>query len=372
MREEDLSRRDFLERTAYTAGLAGMAGALPASTLLYHAADAEARRSQLPKPRNLPIDHFVIVMMENRSFDHYFGWLARSPTASRTRSSGTPRARRAHAAVLDWGTAGRAAASPTPATAGSPAASSSNGFLARAAATTSSRSPTTTRASSGSSTRRPRTTRSTTATSARCSPRPGRTATTSGRRSRAARPNNTPVATGRQPVGDDLRPRARPRLTANYFNSDLPFSAVWGARAGWTRPLELLPGCATGTLPNITIVDPPFHDGGGGDGLSADEHPLGDVRLGQAWMADVVRAFVDSPNYRRGALFVIYDEWGGFFDHVRPPRVPDDRSTGNFDTDFGQMGFRIPAVAVSPYSRRQGGPRCGSITRCSATSRSSS
>jgi phospholipase C len=74
-------------------------------------------------------------------------------------------------------------------------------------------------------------------------------------------------------------------------------------------------------------------------------------------MADVVRAFVQSPNYRRGALFVIYDEWGGFFDHVRPPRVPDALSSRDPAEDFGQMGFRIPAVAVSPYSRRSGGPR---------------
>jgi phospholipase C len=68
-------------------------------------------------------------------------------------------------------------------------------------------------------------------------------------------------------------------------------------------------------------------------------------------MADVVNAFVQSPNYKRGALFVIYDEWGGFFDHVRPPRVPDDRSTRDINEDFGQMGFRTPTVAVSPYSR---------------------
>ncbi|MGH2969124.1 MAG: alkaline phosphatase family protein, partial [Solirubrobacteraceae bacterium] len=113
--------------------------------------------------------------------------------------------------------------------------------------------------------------------------------------------------------------------------------------------------CALGTLPAISFVDPPFRDGGGGDGLSADEHPHGDVRLGQAWMADVVRAFVQSRCYRRGALFVVYDEWGGFFDHVRPPRVRDARGSANLDEDFGQMGFRIPAVAVSPYARRRPG-----------------
>jgi phospholipase C len=148
-------------------------------------------------------------------------------------------------------------------------------------------------------------------------------------------------------------------LTARYFNSDLPFSAVWGQRGGrWTSPINAYyTACATGTLPNISIVDPPFRDGGGGDGLSADEHPHGDVRLGQAWMADVVRAFVESPNYRRGALFIIYDEWGGFFDHVRPPRVVDDRMNRDLFQDYGQMGFRIPAVAVSPYSRNNGRDR---------------
>ena len=72
-------------------------------------------------------------------------------------------------------------------------------------------------------------------------------------------------------------------------------------------------------------------------------------------MADVVRAFAQSPCYRRGALFVVYDEWGGFFDHVRPPRVRDARASRDLDEDFGQMGFRIPAVAVSPFARRRAG-----------------
>ena len=119
-------------------------------------------------------------------------------------------------------------------------------------------------------------------------------------------------------------------------------------------------------------MDPPFKDGSGGDGLSADEHPLGDVRLGQAFQADVVNAFTASPNYRRGALFLIYDEWGGFFDHVRPPRVPDDRASTDLNEDFGQLGFRVPAVAVSPYSRNNaarrgtGASAAGGSTRAGA------
>src|SRR5262249_15250258 len=73
---------------------------------------------------------------------------------------------------------------------------------------------------------------------------------------------------------------------------------------------------------------------------------------GQAFMSDVVHAFMSSPNYERGALFIVYDEWGGFFDHRIPPRVPDDRANANIDQDFSQMGFRIPAVAISPYARK--------------------
>ena len=69
-------------------------------------------------------------------------------------------------------------------------------------------------------------------------------------------------------------------------------------------------------------------------------------------MSDVVHAFLESPQYKRGALFIVYDEWGGFFDHVRPPRVPDVRSSADVATDFGQMGMRIPAVLLSPYAKR--------------------
>jgi len=69
-------------------------------------------------------------------------------------------------------------------------------------------------------------------------------------------------------------------------------------------------------------------------------------------MADVVHAFMESPQWKRGALFVVYDEWGGFFDHVSPPTVPDIRASGAPDENYGQLGLRIPAVAVSPYARR--------------------
>ena len=51
-------------------------------------------------------------------------------------------------------------------------------------------------------------------------------------------------------------------------------------------------------------------------------------------------------------MFINYDEWGGFFDHVSPVLVPDDRQSSNLDESFGITGFRIPGVAISPYARR--------------------
>ena len=133
--------------------------------------------------------------------------------------------------------------------------------------------------------------------------------------------------------------------------------ALYGARGLATvRPVEqFYADAAAGTLPQICFVDPPFRDGGGGNGLSADEHPHGDIRLGQAFMSDVVHAFVESPQYERGAMFVNYDEWGGFFDHVPPPHVPDDRGNRkDLSEDWSLCGFRVPGVAISPFTRGGG------------------
>src|SRR3954451_7629781 len=73
--DEYMRRREFLTRTAMAAGLtAGMAGMLAGGTIVAVAARRQ-RRVQLPSPRNMPIDTFVVLMMENRSFDHYLGWM---------------------------------------------------------------------------------------------------------------------------------------------------------------------------------------------------------------------------------------------------------------------------------------------------------
>src|SRR5581483_6048434 len=69
------SRREFLQRTAVTAGLSASLGlALHPEAVIAEAARGQRRASPLPAPRNMPIDTFVVLMMENRSFDHYLGW----------------------------------------------------------------------------------------------------------------------------------------------------------------------------------------------------------------------------------------------------------------------------------------------------------
>ncbi len=69
------TRRDFLKRTAVTAGLAASMGLVLDPTRSSPRRRAASAQVQLPSPRNLPIDTFVVLMMENRSFDHYLGWL---------------------------------------------------------------------------------------------------------------------------------------------------------------------------------------------------------------------------------------------------------------------------------------------------------
>jgi phospholipase C len=358
----ELSRRDFLERTAYAAGLAGTAG-LPVSTLLSEAASASALRSPLPSPRNVEIDHFVVLMMENRSFDHYFGWLSAAADAVQDQSfadpSGTQVPTRHFSTLGSGGMEYKGCGHPDPGHGWeSGRAQLQGGFLAAGSGNDEFALTYFDRGDLGfiHEAAREYTLYDRFFCSLLASTWPNRyykwSATSGGRK------DNTPPLDTAGNQWETIFDRAIGRgLSARYYNSDLPFSAVWGARgATWTNPIaRYYADCAAGTLPNIAFVDPPFRDGGGGDGLSADEHPLGDVRLGQAFMADVVNAFVRSPAYRRGALFVVYDEWGGFFDHVRPPRVADDRASADLNEDFGQMGFRIPAVAVSPYARAPAG-----------------
>jgi phospholipase C len=137
-------------------------------------------------------------------------------------------------------------------------------------------------------------------------------------------------------------------VSAGYYYTDLPVTALFGSRlTGISAPIDQYFGrCADGTLPHVTFLDPGFQDGS-----RTDNHPHGDIRAGEAFVRDVFAAFARSPHWERGLFILTYDEWGGFFDHVAPPVLPDDRQSPVDADNFSQLGFRVPTVLASPYSQ---------------------
>jgi phospholipase C len=103
---------------------------------------------------------------------------------------------------------------------------------------------------------------------------------------------------------------------------------------------------AAGKLPSVTFVSPAFV----GDNRS-DDHPHGDPRAAQAFVRDTFATFAKSPQWERGLFVLTYDEWGGFFEHVAPPILPDGRAAKNDADNFAQAGFRVPTVLASPYAQ---------------------
>jgi phospholipase C len=138
-------------------------------------------------------------------------------------------------------------------------------------------------------------------------------------------------------------------VPARYYFVDLPVLALWGTRLSpYSSPnARYFEDAAAGTLPRVVFLDPGFVGP-----TRTDEHPHGDVRDGQRLVHRYLKAFVDSPHWQRGAFILTYDEWGGFFDHAPPPRLRDDRASRDDAEDFAQAGFRVPTRIISPYARR--------------------
>ena len=140
-------------------------------------------------------------------------------------------------------------------------------------------------------------------------------------------------------------------LTGTYYYSDFPFLALWGTRFGGISKLssQFLADAAAGALPNVSYVDPRFE--GEDQGTSNDDHPLADIRNGQAFLSQIYDAVTASPNWPDTVLVFTYDEWGGFFDHVPPPLAPQTDLDPVIGND-GRLGFRVPCIVVSPRARR--------------------
>jgi phospholipase C len=88
----------------------------------------------------------------------------------------------------------------------------------------------------------------------------------------------------------------------------------------------------SGKLPAVSWVAP--------DGI-VSEHPPARVSVGENYVTGLVNTIMRGPDWKSTAIFLAWDDWGGFFDHVRPPRV-----------DRNGYGLRVPALVISPYARR--------------------
>jgi phospholipase C len=89
-----------------------------------------------------------------------------------------------------------------------------------------------------------------------------------------------------------------------------------------------------GTLPQVSwlVTAPPFN-----------EHPIlpGTIRMGMGWVTRMVNAVMKSPDYGSSAIFLTWDDWGGFYDHMQPPVV-----------DQNGYGLRVPGLVISPYAKQ--------------------
>jgi phospholipase C len=135
-------------------------------------------------------------------------------------------------------------------------------------------------------------------------------------------------------------------VSGRYYYSDVPFLALWGVKyLPISQPVStFFLDCTLGTLPAVSYVDPRFLlEAQGGSG---DDHPPSDIRAGETFLDQVYRAVTASPNWPRTALVIMFDEWGGFFDHVAPSTAPDANPA------FALRGFRVPCVIVSPRAAR--------------------
>jgi phospholipase C len=87
-----------------------------------------------------------------------------------------------------------------------------------------------------------------------------------------------------------------------------------------------------GTLPAVSWINPTG---------AVSEHPPGLVSAGQAYVTGLVNAIMRGPDWSSTAIFLTWDDWGGFYDHVVPPVV-----------DENGYGLRVPGIVISPYARR--------------------
>ena len=121
-------------------------------------------------------------------------------------------------------------------------------------------------------------------------------------------------------LGPAGRRRSRPASTTTA-TSRSPRSGARSTSASRTTTPSSSPMPPPAACPAVSFVDPRFTDEG--SGTSGDDHPHADIRSGETFLAEVYNAVTTSPGWANTLLVINYDEWGGFYDHVAPGTAPD-------------------------------------------------
>ncbi len=130
-------------------------------------------------------------------------------------------------------------------------------------------------------------------------------------------------------------------ISNNNYYSDLAWK--WGAFPGFgfagTDSLdEFFENMDNGSLEQVVILDPSFS--------SNDDHPSHSIVMGQALISTIYEAIAQSDYWEKCLFLITYDEHGGFYDHVVPGTVPDSEGS-----EFQRQGFRVPTVVIGPHVR---------------------
>jgi phospholipase C len=146
-----------------------------------------------------------------------------------------------------------------------------------------------------------------------------------------------------------------PPTVATVVNFQL--ATRWAPRDVKFVMSEFYADAAAGKLPPVVWVESNALKNGEWDG--DNEHPPAQLQVGQKWTHDVLKALMTGPQWSKMAVFITYDEHGGLYDHVPPPKAckPDDK--GPIDDEgqplegaFDELGVRVPMLVVSPYAKR--------------------
>jgi phospholipase C len=351
-----------IDRRRFLKGALGASGALVLGSRLGRLLPAEATGPLpplLPDPGGSGIEHVVVVMMENRSFDHFLGWLPGANGVQDTTTLKYPDANGTlHANTHLTDPMGCAHPDPDHSYEGGRYqldggamdnfARGANDAYAVGFYTEADRPFTSAMARNF-----------TTCDNYFCSilaeTYPNRFFIHAGQTDRL---HNSFTEATMPTIWDQLNQLGGP--TGRYYFSDVPFLALWGPTyLPIASPYKrFLIDAAAGTLPNVSFVDPRFEDEG--SGTSGDDHPHAHIGAGDAFLADVFKAVTCGPCWKNTVLIVTWDEWGGFYDHVVPPRVTPGVPIGSsassgLDQDLVNdqvlLGFRVPCLVASPFSK---------------------